>query len=174
MCGNFPFLTESGINIYETRTKQVQKVQANYTNSWLWLPGFTTSYTPMASGWVHHVQLSEEGKAHALSTDELMWYAGTSKSGAYTTTPRSEMALESSDKLNNPGGQNFKWHIWSSTLCGRRNGLGCKSVIIHKPRLMIGCLLGDLQNWWQGSLRLRYVGGSFRIITEHEDVNGPK
>ena len=97
MCGNFPFLTESGNNIYETRTKQVQKVQANYTNSWLWLPGFTTSHTPMASEWVHRVQLSE-GNAHALSTDESMWYAGTSKSGAYTTTSRSEMALESSNK----------------------------------------------------------------------------
>lgn len=145
MCGNFPFLTEN-----ETKTKQVQKVQANYTNSWLWLPGLTTSHTPMASEWVHHVQLSEEGKA--LSTDESVWYAGTSNSGAYTTTPHSEMALESSDKLNNPGGQNFKWHIWPSTLCGRRNGLGCKSIIIYKPCLMIGCLLRDLQNWWQGSL----------------------
>lgn len=86
MHGNIPLHIGSGI--HESKTTQVWRVQANYQQLALVpvapvptaLPPLPEP-TPMASEWVYYVQLSEEGKAQTLSTDESVWYAGTSQNG---------------------------------------------------------------------------------------------
>lgn len=75
----------------------------------------------------------KEGKAQALCTDESAWYASTSKKWMliplHHTQRWSWKAVMKEIILS---GRTSSGASWSSTSCRRRNGLGHKSLMIHK------------------------------------------